>query len=202
MHQHRIYRAVAVLLLVPAVLTVPLPHDYNGLMRYLAPSSPLSDTPKDIASWTRRSRCASLSCVWTSMVHNLVSATLNQADELDELKNFIVYALDDEPPTTNDDGDYVEWRDGPRSTNDFAPCDESRLRAVTADDDGDDGYLPYPRQPPLLMAIAFAALTLGIFCLWGIHRNAVRLCLEEKTPPTALSQEGALTVYVKKRPLE
>ncbi|PHH75353.1 hypothetical protein CDD80_2450 [Ophiocordyceps camponoti-rufipedis] len=202
MRQHRISRAVTALLLVPSILAVPLLHDYKDVMRHLSSSPPAPVAPKATAPWTRRSRCASLACVWTNIVHGLSSATLNLSDELDELKDFIVYALDDEPPTTNDDGDYVEWRDGTESTDDIAPCDEGWLRAVTADDYGDDGYLSYPRQPPLLTAIALAALALGLFCLWGIHRNTVRLCLEDKPSPTALSHEEPLTVYAKTRPLE
>ncbi|RDA95244.1 hypothetical protein CP533_1886 [Ophiocordyceps camponoti-saundersi (nom. inval.)] len=105
--------------------------------------------------------------LWMTLIRHVGNAASKLGSELQELKDFVIHAVDDAPPTPNDEGEYVEWYDGADASNElWRPADE-------------EGYdSPNPRQPPLLVAVAVAALALGLFSLWYLHVRTVGLCVE------------------------
>ncbi|RDA86789.1 hypothetical protein CP532_6360 [Ophiocordyceps camponoti-leonardi (nom. inval.)] len=106
--------------------------------------------------------------LWISMMHHLGKAASRLGNELEELKDFVIHAVDDAPPTPNDEGEYVDWYDG---------ADAFGELWRSADEDGYDSLRP--RQPPLLFAVALAALAVGLFSFWCLHVRTVDLCVEE-----------------------
>ncbi|PNY25418.1 Uncharacterized protein TCAP_04640 [Tolypocladium capitatum] len=148
---------------------------------------------------TPLSECASIRCVWAYLARRVKQAASKLGGEVAELNAFIAHAHDDTLPTPTDDDDddddddvadfegEWEWVDEYPPT----PDDEDAWRKAN-----EYSCRFHPRQPPLLMTIALAAIAVGSFSLWGIHylhHRTIRLSAKtqrEALPGTGQDQDG------------